>query len=362
VFGTYRLCLAWCVVIEHLAGVSYVAHTGKFAVFGFYVLSGYLITRVLNDSYDFAFVPFWTNRFLRIYPQYLLLLPIGLALVLGTERAGEFLPPTWKASPQPSDWIAILTIFPMGFAPETWTFRPIPSIWSVGVELLNYAVLFAIVARRKQFAWIMLIAAAVYHVFSLWSGGDPWDRYSPFHAALLPFALGALIFFRTKAMTVRLSARGAALLCLPVLMNDVVAGYFEVGQPTHLFDVFSYLNLLFQGLAVAALSLAQKGPSQSFDRVFGDLSYPVFLCHWLVGYAIALAFFPGQWRGIPLMVVTLIVSTAVAYVMCRIHDAAIEPLRARVRASGASVKEPHRPEVLLGSWRPRLDSNQGPSA
>jgi hypothetical protein len=62
VFGLYRLVLAWCVVIEHISGSTlFLSHTGMFAVFGFYVLSGYLITRVLHDNYGFAIIPFWVK-------------------------------------------------------------------------------------------------------------------------------------------------------------------------------------------------------------------------------------------------------------------------------------------------------------
>lgn len=66
--GIYRYLLACGVVAEHLSGnIPSLTHTGMFAVVGFYVLSGYLITRVLNDVYGFRFAPFWSNRILRLY-------------------------------------------------------------------------------------------------------------------------------------------------------------------------------------------------------------------------------------------------------------------------------------------------------
>lgn len=339
-FGSYRLVLAWCVVLEHLSAPdSYFNHAGMFAVIGFYVLSGYLITRVLRDSYGFAFLPFWSNRFLRIYPTYFLLLAVALALVLGTAHAADFFPEVWKNSPALSDWIGLIAIFPMGFAPMSWSFRPVPPIWSVGVELLNYAVLFAVVARREAFAWAVAVAAAGYHVFSLWRGDELAARYFPFHAALLPFALGALIYFYTKPAAGRLSPRTALLLCAPALFNCIVAGLLGGFQPTPLFEASFYLNLVFQCLAVAALSLVPSAPSWRFDKLTGDLSYPVFLCHWLVGYVIAVTFFPGQWRSIPLMIATLVLSTVVAYFVCELQNAVIEPLRSRTRARAAAVDD-----------------------
>jgi len=52
------------------------------------VLSGFLMTLILNETYGFGpghFVRFWTNRFLRLYPAYL----IGTLIV----RYSDFLRP-----------------------------------------------------------------------------------------------------------------------------------------------------------------------------------------------------------------------------------------------------------------------------
>jgi peptidoglycan/LPS O-acetylase OafA/YrhL len=330
--GIYRFLLAWCVVIEHLSGdVRYLSHTGMFAVFGFYVLSGYLITRVLNDIYDFAFVSFWSNRFLRLYPPYLLLLLIGLVLVLGTPGAAEFFPAVWKDRPTATDWFGLLTIFPMGFEPMEWTFRPVPSIWSVGVELLNYAILYAAVARHKHVALVAAIAAGGYHLVSIWHGDDLAARYFPFYAALLPFALGALIYFYAGKSRISLSTRVMLLLCIPALTNCIVAGVMGGVQSTGAFIAFFYLNLAFQCLAVAGMAL-HAAPMPPIDKFFGDLSYPIFLCHWLVGYVLTMLFFPGEFRSLGQTFATLIGATAVAYLVCLLQDRLIEPLRARVRS------------------------------
>jgi peptidoglycan/LPS O-acetylase OafA/YrhL len=335
--GIYRLLLACCVVVAHLTeGVSGLSHAGIFAVFGFYVLSGYVITRALNDFYDFAFVPFWSNRILRLYPLYFIVLGLGIALVLGTGRAHEFFPAAWNANPGRSDWIGVITVFPMGFRPMAWSFRPVPSIWSVGVEILNYALLYMAVARRKPAALFALVAAGVYHAYSLWRGDDWSFRYFPFHAAVLPFALGALIYFIRRSRPMVISPRVAMLMCAPAAANFVLAGLFGGAQSTSMFDVLFYLNLLFQCLAVAALASIGASFASRGDKVLGDLSYPLFLCHWLVGYVVSLMLFSGQSRGIALMVATLAVSLGVAYGLSRVQDMLIEPLRSAIRSNATN--------------------------
>lgn len=50
-FGMYRFMLASFVVVFHIATV-YAPGAGSIAVFSFYVLSGYLITRVVSERYN----------------------------------------------------------------------------------------------------------------------------------------------------------------------------------------------------------------------------------------------------------------------------------------------------------------------
>jgi peptidoglycan/LPS O-acetylase OafA/YrhL len=335
--GIYRYLLACCVVVEHLSGNSpSLTHTGMFAVVGFYVLSGYLITRVLNDVYGFRFAPFWSNRILRLYPPYFVFLAVGLVLVLATDSAADFFPAVWKARPSFDDWFGVITVFPMGVSPMDWHFRPVPSIWSVGVELLNYALLYVVVARGKHAALWVAIGAASYHVFGLWRGDSLDDRYFPFYAALLPFALGALIYFYSRSSS-KISPRKALLLCSPVAIVCVLAGVFGGIQDTWLFEVMFYLNMLFQCLAVLALARMTQLPYRRLDKAVGDLSYPVFLGHWLVGYVIAALFFPDLSLGLGLMAATLVGSTAVAYVACRLQDVLIEPVRSTIRTRAATM-------------------------
>ena len=335
--GAYRFVLAAAVIVEHLAeGTPYVSHTGMFAVFGFYVLSGYLITRVLNGVYDFAFFPFWSNRFLRLYPLYFLFLGIGVVLVLGTEGAAAFFPAVWKSRPDLRDWIGLLTIFPMGINPMGWSFRPVPSAWSVGVELLNYAALYVAVARGPKIAFAMFIGAAALHVFLFWRGHDLAARYFPFHAALLPFAMGALIHFWQRRRQTGLSPPCALMLCAPAALICILAGLAGGAQPTKQFEFLFYLNLVCQCVAIAALASMPQTPLPRLDKFLGDLSYPMFLCHWLVGYVLAMLFFPQQWRGLDITAATFVASAGVAYVACRVQDKMIEPWRARIRVGAAT--------------------------
>jgi peptidoglycan/LPS O-acetylase OafA/YrhL len=328
--GIYRFVLACCVVIEHLSGNQYTSHTGMFAVFGFYVLSGYLITRILRETYDFDPIKFWSNRALRLFPLYAIFLVIGLLLIFGTPGAAAFFPAVWQGSPRAMDWFGVFTVFPMGLSPMDWHFRPVPSIWSVGVELLNYALLFVFLARSGSAALLAAVCAAAYHGWGIWHGDDVAARYFPFYAALLPFSLGSLIYFGTGSRR-KISARTAVVLCIPAPVTIIVTAISGGVQQTAWFELLFYCNLAAQCLAVWALSLMALTGYERIDKWWGDLSYPIFLCHWQVAYALTFVL-PYRSLGFELMFATLAASTLVAYLACRGQDALIEPVRKGIRA------------------------------
>ena len=78
-----RYMLATIVAQTHLwpRGPSW---TGQISVFAFYTLSGYLMTRVLNERYGFTIwgtAAFLLNRVLRLWPAYLVIMvPVIVAL------------------------------------------------------------------------------------------------------------------------------------------------------------------------------------------------------------------------------------------------------------------------------------------
>ncbi len=77
---------------------------------------------------------------------------------------------------------------------------------------------------------------------------------------------------------------------------------------------------------------------ERIDKWWGDLSYPVFLCHRQVAYMLTFLL-PTRSLGFALMLATLPASALVAYVACQCQDAIIEPARNAIRA--AVFLEPH---------------------
>ena len=110
-FGLLRTILALLVMAGHLLDTWQI---GTYAVFGFYMISGYLMTHIMHESYGFHLAGRWSfacNRFLRLYPLYwcAALITILLIIVVGKDyvssyNASIFLPETL------TDYLANMTM------------------------------------------------------------------------------------------------------------------------------------------------------------------------------------------------------------------------------------------------------------
>ena len=178
--GAIRFFLSFCVVAFHLT--QYIPNLGLLAVNFFYVISGYLITLVLHESYAFKFVPFVQNRFLRLYPAYLSLALISSLFSL-TLKSYSLFHPSWSGSAKLGDFFGNVFIFPWAFLSDslvrvnsfnwafldsdTLRFRLIPSTWSVGIELACYFVLWIFASRSLLSTGVTVIGAIFWHFYSV---------------------------------------------------------------------------------------------------------------------------------------------------------------------------------------------------
>src|SRR5262249_5898882 len=79
--GFFRLALALCVIGSHTGYLLWV--DGRSAVFIFYIISGYLITKVLSEVYTTGAGHFYVNRLLRIFAPAIVVFACSWVLFLG---------------------------------------------------------------------------------------------------------------------------------------------------------------------------------------------------------------------------------------------------------------------------------------
>lgn len=319
-FGALRLFLAILVVYTHL-GPPHGAALGHHAVFGFYLLSGFLITRILNDLYDFDQKSFWSNRFLRLYPIYFTVIVLTIPLILYLPAMSEFVG-RWRTPEGIWPWVQNFLLVPIASRPP---FRLVPISWSVAVEIVNYGVLAIFTARKVRFAWIALAVAAAYHAWSFAAGLDHDHRYFPWYAAALPFSLGALTYFYNQWLTERLCGKWPVFAAFAGIL---VAAYMTSPIQGPISEIVFYLGLVVFGSVVMVLN-AIKAPT--WDKFLGDLAYPVFVVHYLVGALVHVFFGLGQSGGV-LFLVSMPAIIVCSVCLALLQSQLIEPFRDIVRA------------------------------
>ncbi|MFN2603735.1 MAG: acyltransferase family protein [Gemmatimonadaceae bacterium] len=256
------------------------SHAGWLGVNLFFVLSGFLITRILIETRDSPrfYRSFYSRRALRILPAYLGLLLI--LLVVGAIQAG---------------FAALCIFFLANIAPILGMAMQYRPLWSLAVEEHYYLVWPSIVRRLslRQLAAIVICVAIA----------TPIVRWIAFRNGIIQglsiytwfnldgLALGsllAIIFVSTQGSRRTLVTFSIATIVLGVgiLMvgrpYGIMRGDFPLGAALQIFP----WCLAFAGLMAWLLTLdsprANRWTDNSILVFFGDISYGLYLIHWLV--------------------------------------------------------------------------------
>jgi len=328
-FGILRFGLAYLVLLSHLVGSEYLTHFGFYAVRGFFVMSGFIMTAALNDVYQFDGARFWINRLLRLLPLYYVVCILTLAAVeLMPDEAAAFLH-FWHPDGHHHDVLMNFLVLPLQFTEAT--FRMVPPYWSIAVELVMYFLLWAFVSRREVFAVIAFGAGLVFHVACAEQGFDWGARYFTAPSAVMSFSLGAMMYFLKARGVLTFSPRLGGIALAAWIVNLVAAG--SIMPESWVYETGYYFGTFCFAVIVAGFSGQVFGErTRDFDATLGELAYPLFLIQWLGGFMVAMALAPGVWRGWVLTIVATPIIICLSYGLAMFNRTFIEPLRVRVRA------------------------------
>jgi peptidoglycan/LPS O-acetylase OafA/YrhL len=280
-----RYILALMVAQTHLWNIG-AAWTGNIAVFAFYTLSGYLMTRVLNDRYRFTargIATFMVNRVLRLWPSYLIIL--GLTLI-----ALMFLPlsnyvPLIRIPDSPIAIITNLTILgQVTFDFVQWLplAKPLVTSWSLSIEVFCYVLLAIYFARTPARLWAFAVIGLIAMAISTWhcaASVDP-SRYGPYcsqnrygvvQAGFIPFAIGGLFYFHRLSISRWINVN---LFLIGAMLVAAVAAMFI--STTLNVTVAPYLGIIVMLCLLSRWDDRQANHVQDF---FGRASYHLFIAH-----------------------------------------------------------------------------------
>jgi peptidoglycan/LPS O-acetylase OafA/YrhL len=280
-----RYILATMVAQTHLWPLG-AAWTGNIAVFAFYTLSGYLMTRILNERYGFSArgtVAFLLNRVLRLWPAYLMILCLTL-IALSFLPLSSFFPliriPTTLADIVTN--LAILGQVTFDFRQWLPLAKPVVTSWSLSIELFSYVLLALYFARTPARLWAFAALGAVAMAISTWYcavGPEPaaygpycsQNRYGVLQAGFIPFAMGGLFYFHRDALKVRIKTNWLALIVL------LIAGHAAMFLGNALTATIGpYLGI---GVMFCLLAVWKEETTTRTQDFFGRASYHLFIGH-----------------------------------------------------------------------------------
>lgn len=342
-FGTYRTLLAIMVVFLHLGGVPVI---GGYAVFGFYILSGYLMTFIMQNNYGYdrtGLSKYAMNRILRIYPIYWISCLISLILIIyfGNDTTLAF----HYAISMPDDLESIFRNLFLYF-PGRESPRLTPPSWALTVEIFYYICIGLGISRSRRLTTYWFIASVIYTIYVNMAALGWSYKYFSIAAASLPFSTGALVFHYQEELK-HASGRLASGLIAPVFIFILIglnwwSGLLLGTQK----GVSFYINYLLCAFMIIALFDKRKLPfiSKRFDKAMGDFSYPVYLIHYQVGLVVMIFMnlngFDIARPSLILAYLSLPVIFLVAWIMTISIERPIELIRSKVKAKAHVVENP----------------------
>ena len=254
-----------------------VAQVGWVGVNLFFVLSGFLITRILINQKKKPnyFGRFYKRRVLRILPLYLVTL---LFIYFHYEHSGPFV---------------FLSLGFLAHIPSVFGITPCyPGLWSLSVEEQFYLVWPQFIKRFslhqvKVGAVVICVVSAVLRGLAL--KFSSWSILLGVLGGFDGFAYGAILAIRyleTEGNKKKLKSYSIA--CLVLILIAIIAGYpFGIVTRQKLVGEMFLPSLIYLAAsALMAYSLAQTGSrrlkylSSGFLPEWGKLSYAAYLCHY----------------------------------------------------------------------------------
>lgn len=301
--GLYRLFLAVLVAISHVGIRFYGYNPGLVAVISFFLLSGYVMTVLIEKHYKqpSAIPTFYLDRAARLFPQFMFYMVLAFICIyffkINTPNTNLL---------SFSKWLLNFLILPLGYFMywESNGALVIPQAWSLGLEMTFYMVIpwILVYCSKRQ---IFGLAGISFLVFLAAYLGMINTNY--FGLRLLP---GTLFMFLTGSAFFEndIYSRKFRAIIFLLAGSLLVIAFFnkQLYQLPYSKDVL--VGLL---VGILAINFLRHVNFSSIDEFFGNLSYGVFLNNFIVIW-IMQRFFAVNKFGATHVVILLLASCVLA--------------------------------------------------
>lgn len=294
--GIFRLLLAISVLIAHstpLFGNTLVG--GRVAVESFFMISGFYMALILTTKYKSNLKLFYKNRFLKLFPLYwFFTLAVIVTSFITTGKFTIFkdyiITPFSKLvlilfniSPLFNDVTNFLALnlntgnlfFTSAFrntVPEIWNYLILPQGWTIGLEITFYLFAPFLVSRKTKTLLLFFLASLASRLLAyqfLGLAHDPWEyRFFPFE--IIYFIAGILAY----RIYVQYNLKSKFIYLTPIFAFTLFFQFIPFNTKRMLMYYFIVL--------ISIPFLFKYTKDNKIDRFLGELSYPLYLCHFLV--------------------------------------------------------------------------------
>ena len=336
--GILRFLLALSVIASHASGIGIPFPNekpypmwamslidGRQSVALFFIISGFYMAMVLNTKYQNTTLKFYFNRFLRLWPTYIIVFflalfftPVGTNIINALKDCGL----TTKAYVwfcnifilgTDSFWLLSLDNCDLHYFPafihdnsNGYNLLVNAPAFSISMEMIFYLMAPFILKSVKRI-WIYFGLGILYHFYFIVSGNfNIIYQYHLFPASFIYFALGALAWHYSKEKNFELTDKMAWIIfaaCLGLMFCYT------------LFPMIIVLPFAFVVPKLFNLTKHSKA-----DRLIGELSYPLYIVHYPVltylwGKGVA-----SNHIGLYCFIITLVISVIIHLIVERPID------------------------------------------
>ncbi len=288
--GTLRFILALAVLWFHFIAVqNNFSLNGLIAVDAFFIISGFYIALILDSKYIHS--SYWiyiSNRFLRIYPLYWIVYIATFVFIFYSHYSSQInisnlIHYFIVQYPEPTLLLKELTlIIPRGYLTVYSMHQPIVApAWSLVVEVMFY-ITAPLFIRRKTFVILSILIASfiIRYILLIQQNNTHAGYLLGFFPANMGFFCMGILAYRLFNKKIFIKSKKLFSFLIIFLLSQIVFWGFmpnifflsiPLREVIFFLTIFTVIPTLF--------NITQRF---SFDRLLGDLSYPMYITHLLI--------------------------------------------------------------------------------
>ncbi len=320
--GIFRTILALAVVLYHSGGIfGYDMTGGRASVECFYIISGFYMSVILNEKYRNGnlLYAFYSNRLLRLMPVYysLLALKIILSFVFYLYKLFPYQTYTLQYFINFYEKMNMSTILFLiasnllvfgqdiclflGFdiqsgnlyfginkdraIPLVWFFNFLPHAWTLSIELCFYLIAPLIVRRRTVILIMLLLLSLSVRIYCYFLGfRSIWWTYAFFPFEMALFITGSLSYKLYRYILLNNTYNFKSFQIIAPILIAVTTFLYPLLPKTrsirYFFDDNQLIYYCIVAISIPFLFILSK--NIKFDRLIGELSYPIYLSHLII--------------------------------------------------------------------------------